>query len=223
MLDLVLGLLHNLRAITVNEFLGNTGDESLWVLSRSAVNISGLAVGAAHENGFPPDVSPVFSDLFTLILAHELNHVVNAYGVERNQVLKLRQPALIKQAGEDNENYLRSMFRDGLFKEAPQEFFASISNQWFADSAHTLLLGFTRFQKGFAEPLNQAFFMAEVYSLGGSSTFLYNLDTQGTLVRTEVPIERDAEGRIVAVSVGSIIYRFQLDASGNVVSATEEP
>ena len=37
---------------------------------------------------------------------------------------------------------------DGFFADNPQEFFASIANQWFCDSAKTVELGAVRFAAG---------------------------------------------------------------------------
>ncbi len=113
------------------------------------------------------------------------------------------------------------MSRDGFFQEAPQEFFASISNQYFSHSEHTLRLGIERLNQGIAEPLNQFLFFAEVYSLGGDFTLFYALDTEGNLTRTEVPAVRDSQGRIVELHTEGTLYTFQLDAEGHVVSENQ--
>ena len=87
----------------------------------------------------------------------------------------------MEQAGPYTENYLRDCGY-GFFQDAPQEFFASISNQYFASSEHTLQLGIERFNQGRAEPLNQFLFFADVYSQGSSSTFFSTSMTLSSVV-----------------------------------------
>lgn len=217
-LNLVPSEMYNLTNITVNDFLGNSGDRYLWFLSKAGVNIFGNEVGTANENSFPSDVSPSYTDGFSIVVAHELNHRVNADYIEESDMLSERQETLIEQAGLDSMNYLRSMFDDDFFQKYPQEFFASISNQWFNNSERTLSLGIERFSQGRPGPLNQFLFCADVYSRGGSSTLFYTLDTNGNLTREEIPIVRDGNGHIVELYVGSEHYSFQLDGDGNVVS-----
>jgi len=180
-----------------------------------------LKVGSARENSFHNDVPPIYSDLFSLVEAHELNHRVNVGYIEKNDSLRDRQKALLEQAGSDPENCLRSMFKPGFFQDAPQEFFPSISNQYFASSEHTLLLGLKRFTQGRPEPLNQFLFFADVYSRGGSSTLFYTLDTSSNLTREEIPIVRDSQGRITELHIGNRQFKFQLDVNGNVVSVNQ--
>jgi YD repeat-containing protein len=115
------------------------------------------------------------------------------------------------------------MFAPGLFAAAPQEFFASISNEWFTDSAKTLELGLVRFQSGLRHPLEQALFMAEVYSLGGDRTYLYALDTQGNLYRGEATLGRAPQGNIVLLQMPEGRYEFEWDRSGNLTAANYTP
>jgi len=215
--------LHNLRAISVTDFLGelppSTPEIYLWG-REGGVNISGLRIGEDSENDFPEDVPPKYSDVFCIVVAHEVNHVVDAFYISRNATLSTRRDELIKRAGNDHLNYLRSMLPDGFFTSNPQEFFASISNQWFSDSALTLKLALARFDKGYKEPLNQFLFFAEVYSRGGNVTLFYSMDTHGNLQRREVPLLRDQKGRIVGLRDGDTWYLFTLDEYGNVMSYT---
>jgi len=216
--------LYDLRTISVNDFLWRTSNERLLVSSRFGVNIFGIGVGISQENGFPSDVSLMFSDVFSLVAVHELNHRVNVHYIDNNDRLRQRQETLLTQAGTNKKNYLRSMFDDpSFFQNAPQEFFASISNQYFANSEHTLLLGMQRYLQGTTEPLNQFLFFADVYSRGGLSTLFYTLDTAGNLTHTDVPIVRDSEGRIIGLHFEGTDYNFLLDADGNVTSASPVP
>jgi len=214
--------LHQLGAITQNDLIGNT-DASIWFASRSVVNIFDIDVGALTENGFPDDITPLYSDVFSLVLAHEVNHAVDANSISPDSTLNAHGNALIQQASDNHMNYLRSMFEDGFFTGAPQEFFASIANQWFSDSRHTLDLGVVRFHNGYREPINQALFFAEVYSQGGNTTRFYTLDTEGRITLIVVPVTRDTYGHINALTVGGATYTFELDSAGNVVSILASP
>jgi hypothetical protein len=224
-LDLIPSGLHNLRFISVTELLGTpsieiplAGDNSVgWV------NIFGVRISDAIENSFPDDVSAGLIPTFCACAAHEVNHIVDAFAVGGNPGLCVRKTALIQSAGRDHLNYLRSMLADGFFADAPQEFFASIANEWFTDSEKTLKLGLVRFDQGRLEPINQAIFFAEVYSRGGDATYFYITSPQGVVTRQAVPVDRDQMGRITALSVGSERYVFTLDHDGNVTGySTEE-
>jgi hypothetical protein len=229
LLSLVPRELHNLRFISVRDFLGSAPDARVQSLAGvsgfsrltqrlGAVNIFGGEVGAVRENEFPEDVEPYETDVFSIVAVHEVNHVVDAYYVSRNAVLSEWKTALIKRAGNNHMNYLRSMFPDGFFLQAPQEFFASLSNQWFANTSHTLKLALARFDKGYAEPLNQFLFFAEVYSRGGNTTLFYSIDTWGNIQRREIPVLRDQKGHIIALVDREKKYMFTLGPDGAVTS-----
>lgn len=135
--------------------------------------------------------------------------------------LAIRRRALIDSAGRNSMNYLRSMFQDGIFVDYPQEFFASIANQWFTDSAKTLELGLVRLAAGYPDPINQAVFFADVYSRSGDHTFFYTTDTSGTIRRRTVPLTRNFEGHIMSLFFSGIRYEFTVDDDGNVLDWTE--
>jgi YD repeat-containing protein len=184
-----------------------------------SVNIFGVSIGGYRENSFPSDVSPGVVDGFSIVVAHEVNHVVDVYSVYGSPALNTRRQQLIQQAGVDPANYLRGG-QTGFFYNNPQEFFASIANQWFTDSAKTIELGIRRFEAGRLEPINQALFFAEVYSLGGASAFFYTTDVAGNITRTAVPLTRDAAGHITTLRIVSQTYVFTRDAAGNVQAIT---
>jgi len=206
--------LHNLRAISVTDFMGAVTPRIALDGLAGQVNIFGNGVGTVPENPFPADISPVFSDQFGQVVAHEVNHVVDAFAVNGSTELKSRKDALIAAAGAVSLNYLRSMFAPDFFVNAPQEFFASIANQWFTDSAHTFELGHARSLGGYLEPLQQALFFADVYSQGTNRTFFFRMNTSGALTRETVPILRDGFGRISVLSCESTTWFFQYDAGG---------
>ncbi len=207
--------LHDLGHITQHERLGNAPPSQEPLRSFRAVNVFDVAVGAVPENPFPADVSAVDSDIFVSVLSHEANHIVDAHYIELDPTLKARKQALIARAGLVDLQYLRSMVGGTFFQGAPQEFVASISNQWFTDSVHTVELGLSRFDQGYAEPLNQVLFMLEVYSRGGLTTRFYRAHFGDAAFDVQdVTVTRDASGRIDGVSAGGSSYTFSLDAEG---------
>ena len=132
------------------------------------INIFKTKLTEPPENVFPDELDPnefpeVYISFFASGLAHELNHVVDFFIIFKTPNLLVRKDQLIQNAGSaDIRNYLRSniMPDPSFFINAPQEFFASIANQWFSSSKLTLELGILRFDAGFSEPLNQALYFA---------------------------------------------------------------
>lgn len=227
-LDLVPSSLHDLAFISIRDYLeepipAGMKSSEYFAGSRSAVNLFSLDVGAASENPFPNDVAPWLADIFTSVMAHELNHVVDALTISGSPTLSARRADLIAAAGSDPLSYLRSMLPPGFFVAAPQEFFASISNQWLANSVRVFELAAARFDAGRAEPFNQALFFAEVYSQGGLSTWLYEADINGQIERTNAPLTRDVNGHIESIVAGDTAYHFTLDANGNVLAYQATP
>lgn len=210
--------LHDLRVISVNDDLGSPPIAVPLDGATSGVNIFGVPIGGYNENSFPPDVPPGVVDGFSIVVAHEANHVVDAEYVLGDPALSARRAQLISDAGTDPLNYLRSMISPGFFTQNPQEFFASISNQWFTDSVKTIELGIVRFDAGRTDPINQALFFADVYSLAGGSTFFYTNDTAGSIARTSVPLHRNGAGFIDEIDASGVHYCFALDAAGRVTS-----
>jgi len=220
-IDVYMGALpagiHDLRYMTVNYFLGNEGVYSEWLAASAAVNTVESKVGEWSENGFPEDVSPVYTDGFSLFLVHEVNHRTDVTFSRNYPDLAQRRDDLISAAGTDHMNYLRSMVEDGFYVDAPQEFFAEIANQWFANSARTLELGLVRWENGYKDPINQFLFFAEVYAMGGNSVLFYTIDEQGILTHTDIPVHRDPYGHIHSLIVNGVTYRFLLNSEGDVL------
>jgi hypothetical protein len=222
-LTLVPQSLHTLRSISVHDFLGTPPrsiplDGPTW-----AVNIFGVPIGGASENSFPPDVAPGYVDIFCAATAHEVNHVVDVCTIGPSASLDVRRDQLIADAGEDAMNYLRSMVPSGVFLHAPQEFFASIANEWFTDSAKTVQLGLVRFDAGRPDPINQALFFAEVYSRGGAQTLFYTIDTAGQSTCTSTPLGRNEAGAINWIAVDGQCYFFTLDSEARVLAYQSAP
>ncbi|MBU0677508.1 MAG: hypothetical protein KJ626_05270 [Verrucomicrobia bacterium] len=217
--------LHNTRAISATNFLGTTVPAISLSGRYGQVNIFGTKVGASSENPFPNDVPAKNSDIFTIVVAHEINHVVDAYTINNNTNLEARKDELINDAGTNRYHYLRGGdglgFEHGFFKNNPQEFFASIANQWFTDSARTVELGYRRFTNGIPYPINQAVFFADVYSRGTDESRFYTMDTQGVVSNEVVQLVRDANGHIKVLSSDAATFFFGLDSSGNVTNVNK--
>ena len=135
LLTLVPPSLHDLRAISVKGFLGQVPIKTDLRGLPYEVNTFTIRVNGGLENQFPPDVASRRVPIFTSATAHELNHVVDATTVNGEQALRSRRNQLIADAGDDPMNYLRSMLPPSFFSNAPQEFFASISNGNFCTRA----------------------------------------------------------------------------------------
>lgn len=210
--------LHNLRSISVVDYLGRPRIPIPLTGQPGGVNIFGYRVGQFRENSFPPDVPPAYVDVFAVVAAHEANHVVDAYTIDSEPRFSERRARLIADAGRDRMNYLRSMLPDGFFVDNPQEFFASIANQWFTDAQHTVRLGLARFDGGWCDPINQALFIAEVYSTGSSDAWFYQTDTEARVLAELVPIHRNGAGYIDGLLLDDGWVSFQIDSDGRVVA-----
>ena len=223
LLGLIPADLYKLRSISVVDALGAQPPLINLEGTQYGVNIFGFPIGSIPENSFPDDIEPGIIDVYSAVAVHEINHVVDATTVGWSGQLANGRAALIAQANNDSMNYLRSMFPGDFFANAPQEFFASISNQWFTNTTRVLELGVSRFDAGRPDPLNQALYFAEVYSQGGPATWGYHTDTAGHITRQRLPIHRDPFGRIDGLAVGPYRYHFHLDDPGNVTAYTLVP
>ncbi|MGD0200332.1 MAG: hypothetical protein ABSD27_06220 [Bryobacteraceae bacterium] len=220
-----------LRFLSVFDFLRSSSDDSdrlsPIVGTTTYNNISGVRVGSASENGFPSDIEPCDTDVFLIIAAHELSHLVDFHVMSSNPALAARRADLLARAGSVDLQYLRSQY-GSVFQTSPQEFFASIGNEYFANTQHTLDLALQRFRTGvggvkYAEPLNQFLFFADVFSSGGDSTFFYAIDTAGNLSRRTVSLTRDSNGHINSLVIDGLRYAFVTDANGYVSFILAQP
>ncbi len=212
--------LHRLTNVSQHEFLGNILGGRAEVELRGSVGVNLLAtpVYAEFENQFPPDVEPRRIRTFCAALQHELNHAVEELTIGGDPALIRRRDGLVARAGRtDPLQYLRSTAPAHTFPDAPQELFASISNQYLTDSAHTLALAQARLAGGRTAPLDQFLFFADVYSRGGDFTLFFAQDEECNYSAYPVRVRRDAQGRIVRITWPGGDARFQLDRDGWVV------
>jgi hypothetical protein len=119
------------------------------------------------DNPFPPDAPGVHirPTGFYAICSHELTHHLPVTAAHDRPWLNAWAARLIAEAGCDATHYLRSMIPDCYFRDNPQEFIASMGNQWMADSAEVWRLAYTRWQQGNPHPANQAVLLTAWYSL----------------------------------------------------------
>jgi hypothetical protein len=210
--------------ISVNDALGNTGSRFVYNFSPTSINIFGAHVGQTQENGFPSDVTQYSVDQTTLVLIHEINHVIE-YGYQNSSdpIWRNRQTALIQDAGNDRFNYLRSMFPDGTFVQAPQEFFASISNQYVANTALTFELGKKRLeQMGRYQPIEQFLFFMDVYSQGTNVSRGYLFDSNANFSFYNIPLVRDNLGKIKSFTLPSGKFKVDYNSNGHVSAVNLE-
>lgn len=155
--------LYRINILSVIDCMGTLDGQApqYWLIAREGINIAPNAIGSYGQNPFPSDVPAIQDDLFGSVLAHEINHRVDTLKVDGVPAAKARRDQLLQQAGSPRMNYLRSIFDDGTFLAAPQEFFASISNQWFVSTPNTLELALTRWENGYREPINQFCFLVK--------------------------------------------------------------
>lgn len=202
--------MHHLRTITVRDYLE---EQKINVHEyHYTVNIFGSPKKRPQrENSFPKDSPPFDSDQFSLVVVHEINHSVAAkyVGEINKDTLYARQTQLIKEAGKNRMHYLRSEAKDGYFEKTPQEFIASMSNMWFANTERTLEVGYKRCLSNNFHPMNQALYMAEIYSLKTNTSRGFELDGDGNLSGYEFNLERDTEGKIIRISSSKFEYSFE--------------
>jgi len=217
--------LHHTRHISQHGLLGNVSRREVEVnfTGSPGVNIFQTPVDGQLQNQFPADVAARKVPIFCSALQHELNHMVDWWAVREDPELSRRRDELLAQAEIQPMRYLRSTQPKGFFARHPQEFFASIANQYFTDSRHTLRLALQRFDKKWPEPLNQLLFFVEVYSQGGDRTLFFEQDEKCNYTATTVPVGRDAKGRIDRLRWQGTEFRFELDEAGNVLRRSEHP
>ncbi len=208
--------IHILSGITQVDNLGNVGATFMPISNYGYVNIFDLPIGAFIGGEFPSDVEQKYADTYVIVVVHEIHHQIDAYRIRNNPRLNERKNNLVASAGCNPMNYLRSMFPDCFFVRYPQEFFASISQQWFTSSVRTLELGLVRLNNGYTAPINQFLFFADVYSLGGNSTLFYELDTSGNITVQSIPLSRNADENITQLITPRGEYTFHYNASGHV-------
>ena len=119
----------------------------------------------------------------------------------------------------DQERFDRSYVRGNVkfFLDAPQEAFATLANQYFADSQ--LMLDFCkgRWDAGHRSNINQFLLIADYLSGGANEVKFYTLRPGGALRLTTAELERDSQARIVGIRSNKSVGQFKYE-SGILVS-----
>jgi hypothetical protein len=216
--------IHNVGIMTFKDLIdGGVGSLAYanigGVVNSYAINSFSNAIGAFSENQFPSDISAGIVDIFCAAAPHEVTHVIDAYLSKSSDAIRNRKNQLIAQAGSTDLQYLRSMVTGAFFQANPQEFMASIANQYQVDTKKVFQLARQRFDNNYKEPINQALFFAEIYAQTPNETYFYNTTLGGVLTRTTIPITKDAAGYINKLTIDGVTNNFVRDpANGNVLS-----
>jgi hypothetical protein len=120
---------------------------------------------------------------------------------------------------EHEDDWLRNNMN--LACDGPQEAFATLSNQYLADTATMLDLCLRRWGRGIQTCINQLLFFADVYSQGNNYSYFYSTNLDGVLTRTPVLLARNETGYITQLLFDGTIYSFEVDSAGNVISIGE--
>lgn len=198
------------------------------------------------ERPFPPDsrYAEVSVDLFYGAVSHEWTHQISQYMGHRwhhepgpaidspnypfDRGYSEFQQQLVDEAGCDARHYLRSMIPDCYFVNAPQEFLASIGNQWFACSECVFGLALDQWEQGNRHPLNQLILATISWSSFGGTSYLqtrmqagivhaYRYLSPGEAQHRLWSVQPWACGEQVTISSDTFTATLELNASCRVV------
>lgn len=169
-------------------------------------NVFGNRVGAARGNQFPRGYPWVVTDGFTIVLAHEYGHNVDGCAVRNTPALKAFKGRVMKMAGRQAGNYCRNMFGGSFFSKNPQEFFASLCNQYFCSSLELYRYAMLRYHKGNANHINQFVLLASTFS-DDEHCYAYRVTGAGEVKLETWPVTRSG-GLIETLTLGDTTTRF---------------
>lgn len=174
-------------------------------------NVFELNTGIQVENSFPNEVAPFYSDLFYIVLIHELTHNIDFHLISKDSALNEHRLKLIEMAGVDQENYLRSVIDSGYFMSNPQEFVASIANMYLTNTALTFDVAIKRAKNQNFHPLNQFLFFARFFSDDEFLSF-YNYNENGHLEIKSAQYLKNDFGFITQLNLEGETFQFLLDS-----------
>ena len=96
-----------------------------------------------------------------------------------------------------------------FFLDAPQEAFATLANQYFADSQLMLDFCKVRWDAGHRSNINQFLLIADYLSEGTNKVSFYVMRPGGDLTVTPVKLTRDGQGRIAQVQSRNSTANFE--------------
>jgi len=113
------------------------------------------------------------------------------------------------------------------FIQAPQEAFATLANQYFADSKLMLDFAVERTRKGHPTNIDWFLLVAEYYSLGGNKIPMFVITSSGVMSKYTATLRRNNAGHITGLTVpsssqqpGPYDYTFTVDGRGLVTSVS---
>lgn len=178
------------------------------VLNLQVLTLQNLELGYTTQDEIPDERTEVV-DAFSSSVVHEINRHIATHG---------RESELIKHAGGEKMQYVRSMLEKNYFIENQQEFFPSLARAYFQDTTAVLDLAVERFGAGYHEPINQVLFFMDVYLRGGVLVPVFKMDEYGQLSSRPANLVRDEEGRITGLIINLKQYKFILDKDGFVTN-----
>ena len=104
------------------------------------------------------------------------------------------------------------MFEDGFFEKNPQEFVASLANQYFCSSEDTFRYAMQKAGQGNWNQINQFVLIASMYSVHDHCIF-YRMNRYGLTKSRSVPVTK-RNGIIESIKVGNRTYKFRFDSDG---------
>jgi|GEM_PF-6061842 len=207
--------LHHSRIITSWIYL------NLWEHVQAYMNIHlGVPWFGTKQNWFPDEVEPGWLDMFDISLVHNIFYAVQNHYIWNTPEWDVRFDKLLSDAGDDSLNYIQSLRESGFYTINTYVLLPDLANLWMGDSRKTMKLGLIRFDNGRIHPINQALYMADIFSLGTDSTDFFYTNNIGQVWRERVELVRNGEGQIIQINTADTVYAFNVGADGNVLSYT---
>ncbi|MDA9778369.1 VCBS repeat-containing protein [Rubripirellula sp.] len=119
-----------------------------------------------------------------------------------------------------NPEFDRAYSRGNIqfFLDSPQEAFATLANQYYADSGLMLEFCKKRWNEGNRTNINQFLLIAEYLSEGKGKGGFFQLKPGGKLSVESVVFQRDTRSRIAQLKSNHLVARFRYDSAGLVTS-----
>jgi hypothetical protein len=123
------------------------------------------------------------------------------------------------------KNFDRAYTRGNVqfFLNAPQEAFATLANQYFADSQLMLEFCKVRWDAGHRSNINQFLLIADYLSEGTNKVKFYVMRPGGDLTVAPVQLTRDPQGRVTQVQSGKSTAHFEYREGSLVTGFQLEP
>ena len=105
-----------------------------------------------------------------------------------------------------------------FFLDSPQEAFATLANQYYADSGLMLEFCKKRWDEGNRSNINQFLLITEYLSEGKDQGQFFQLTPGGTLAVETIQFKRDAQSRIQQLRSAKLTATFRYEPEGLVTS-----